>query len=70
MTTRGLWLALYAATHDRYPHLAAQCLAARDALPATADALGGPVSPDSADLTPSANPTEIGRHSGDERNET
>jgi len=67
MTTRGLWLALYAATHDRYPHLAAQCLAARDALPATADALGGPVSPDGADLTPSATPTEIGRHSGDER---
>lgn len=28
------------------------------------------VSPDSADLTPSASPTEMGRHSGDERTTT
>jgi len=48
--TRGLWLALYAATHDRYPHLAAHALAARDALPD---------SPAAPDLTPSATPTEI-----------
>lgn len=65
MTTRGLWLALYAATHATYPHLAAKCLAARDALPATADALGGREGDADPEPYPSANPAEIGRHSGE-----